>query len=126
MKNNCNYTLYLPVKYSSNIRGYWKDNGKVYRDNLRNNVFTINKPDNTILNYYCKVYDQLAIFYTGKNNEAYIYDKRTGKETILYNSITFYHRGFKGLKDKIKELLNTYEGLTIYREGSFYKIAVYY
>ena len=120
------YKIYLPVKHKTNIKGYWIDNGKIYKDNLTDNTLTINTPDNSILRYLCIEHKQLAIFYTDSNNRAYVYDNRKNRTDILKSFVIHYHRGFKGLKGKIKGLLDIYGGVTVYKIDGLYKIVCYY
>lgn len=113
--------LYDIVNYKTNIRGYWLDKNKVYKDNIRISNIKTNIRFKTEKHFLFDYKKQLAVFYI-KFDRAYIENKE-GDITILKNLIEY--RLNKLSKDKIKELLYKYNGLTIIKEKNCYVIQIW-
>lgn len=112
-------------RVKSIARGFWysKDTKKTYYDYI-----------DIVEAFYYSEYrietiqyqkNQECIFFIDNNIGNIFYSK--DKIIKLQNKKVFYHNNFIGLKDKIKELLRQYEGLTIYIESkNQYRIEVFY
>lgn len=115
--------IYIPVKHKTKIRGYWQDNGKVYKDYIKKDrLANINKD---IAGRYCKRYNQLAIFYT-VSGKGYIYTAKSGAVDVLKSRRIIQQVGKEGLKNNIKAFLKQYNGLTIYVNGDIYTLEAFY
>ena len=100
-------------------RGFWydKNGNKTYYDYI--------EPEKTKIDNLPKMKaesGEIALFYI-KDDQGHIY--YGDKTDILPYRIILKHKGYKGLKVKIKWLLNQYEGLTIFKANKYYKIELF-
>ena len=97
--------VYIPIKDTSNIKGYWVDNGKVYIDNILISRYTPLQFERVKAHLFNS--GELAIFYI-VDDVAFIQGKDTLERltrcTILEN-IT---------QEDIQGLLNKYSGFTYF------------
>ncbi len=118
------YTLYkVDNSKRSRVRGYWRNNGKVYRDNI------------TLVKYRQKrqlekgiraLFDkgEKAIFYrAGVKNKGYCIDNK-GKLITYPNRLRIRQSGLSG--QAVKRLLARYGGLTVYKSNGGYFLEVFY
>jgi len=109
--------IFIPVekgKKKTSVRGLWRnENGKLFYDYIK--VANVYYLEQDRLEKLKKKYNQEAIFYIDTDRETgNIYYDRVQMD-ILRNRKLYNQVGFFGLKKKIKELLNQYGGLTIYK-----------
>jgi len=112
--------LLIPQNKKTNIRGYWKDSNKLYRDYHIENRFK-----NLSIYELEKIKDikkQICLFYQVKNTGFIFYDKNKTK-ILKYKKIFIYNR-IK--KEVFKKLLSQYNGLTVYKTAKNYRIEVFY
>jgi hypothetical protein len=107
MKNTKNIKAYIPVKFNSTIKGYWKDNkGQVYIDNIIIQTCTGLQFERIKANLFKQ--GEQAIFYI-QDDIAYIQGKDT-LERLTRNII------IENIQDKdIQGLLNKYSGFTYFK-----------
>ena len=67
---------------------------------------------------------QECLFYE-YNGQGFIY-YNSEKVLLLRNKKTLYHYKFRGLKDFVKKLLLDYGGLTVYKDGDYYRAEIFY
>lgn len=118
------YELYKVTDKKTNIQGFWKDDtGKIYVDNIEIQKFFIIRYD-----YFQSVKKQqfdkgeLAVFYTNPYGEGIIED-REGNKTLLKDKVEWKARYITD--SFIEKLLNTYGGVTVFKEKQGYRIIVY-
>jgi hypothetical protein len=107
----------------TNIRGFWlSPEGKVYYDYLRIiNTYNLNT---WILEDLKNKYNQKALFYV-RFNCGYVYNGINKQIDVLPNRI--YAEVLKtNLKQEIKEALQLYGGVTIYKEDNKYFKEIFY
>ena len=113
------YKLYNVTKDKSKIIGFWRDNRKIYKDNIN----LLSCKDTKVLNDKISILfakGEKAIFYTF-NNMAFV--KNARETEILNNRI---YKIYKRLKPSIvKKLILKYNGLTVYRIKRQYAIEIY-
>jgi hypothetical protein len=112
--------LYDIVKHKTNVRGYWKDGKKLYKDNIQ--ILKIEKNNQLQFNYAVKVLfnekAQECIFYK-MGNFAFIQDNQ-GNTEVLKKVMRFYYYELK--PSIIKNLLKKYNGLTVFKRDKIYMI----
>jgi len=114
-------TVFIPQnkgRSKSYVRGFWKDERKIYYDYLEIRGVNTNNITEAVDNIR-EYYKQLAIFYI-HDNVAYIASKW---ETITLSKcfeITVKDR--KLLKFYVKQFLNKYKGCTVYKRGKEHTI----
>ena len=116
-------------RIKTSVRGFWQNRGKVYYDYLRVIVkywdLYLNKYSAIFRQYLkciLKDYNQEAVFYS-HSNKGFIFN---GKKIIILKH-RIYKEVIKGnLKVEIKEALNIYGGITIYKEGNKYFKEIFY
>ena len=109
------------VKHKTNIRGYWLDNGKVYKDNIEvKEIYSYNNLNVSIKKLFV-IKKQLAVFYK-RFNKAYIeYNDNSIDE--LKTCIVI---NVKKLSAKhIQNLLFKHNGLTIFKNKYDYTIEIW-
>lgn len=119
------FSFFKVIKEESNIKGYWKDEaGKLYIDNIEKISIPIIRKE--LLLYYVKEAFRLgekAVFYKNRFNEAVIQSKE-GTQILRYQRHIVENK--KPNNEYIKELLNDYNGLTVYRlDDNNYLIEIY-
>ena len=118
------YRLLIPINKKSDIRGYWIDKNRLYKDNL--SLKEYNSIDFNSLDKIKQNLRQICLFYSYNNIGNIYYSKN--KINQLKNKI-IYRIGkgnFRGLKRSIKELLSKFEGLTVYKQKEGYLLEAYY
>jgi len=111
--------IYDIVQHKTNIKGFWLDNGKIYRDNIYiRQALSLNRRIKYHLFDYKK---QIAIFYM-QDNKAFILDNK-GNKTILSHCIRYIENHIT--KKYIEALLIQHKGLTIYRKKGYYTIEIW-
>jgi len=117
------YSLFNIVDYKTNIIGLWKDKGKIYIDRIdKVNIPIIHRDYLQYLINSLLHSGQICVAYKNVYNELVI-DNGLSK-TVLKNRIE--HIVNKLSHNFIKELLNQYDGLTIYKLDNKYMIEIYY
>ena len=104
------YRLYaVNNNQKSDVRGYWTDKGKVYKDNIQIKKYTNKKP---LYRDIKTLFDnkEKAVFYI-LGNIAIIEDIQ-GKKTILRHKQVY--RRTRLSSQEVKALLKQYGGITIY------------
>lgn len=117
------YTLYkVDNNKRSSVRGYWLDNGKLYKDNIK--LVKYNRRDKLWQGIRALFRQgEQAVFYRGDN--GYCIDKEGNRQ--VYRNRLLYKRS-KLSAQKIKRLLKDYGGLTIYnckKTRGLYFIEIY-
>lgn len=115
------YTLYKVRKTKSQIKGYWIDKGKLYKDNIK----LVSHKDYEALNQGIQALfnkGEKAVFYT-LTNKGFCVDTQ-GKLTV-YNKRLRLHR-HKLSASEVKRLLKHFGGLTCYKLQDKYIIEVFY
>jgi len=113
------YKLYSISKEKTDILGLWKDNNKIYRDNI------IIK-DIPLIN---KQWENQALFDNGEKSIFYVYGKKAyceskeGKIDILKHRITWKEKRLR--HSFIKELLKQNNGLTIFKNKNDYTLELW-
>lgn len=102
------YTLYEVRNKKSQVRGYWIDKGKLYKDNIKLVKYTLKGLDRAVKALFKA--GQQAVFYRGALFGYCI--NKTGTLTVYHNKILL-QRTRLSIKE-VKELLSQYGGLTIY------------
>jgi len=97
--------IYTITKEKTNIRGFWKDDNKIYIDNIKIKPYSNNLKDNLFLS------GELAVFYCG-DNTAYIESKNGCIDVLRVKRVLHYQSINVSL---IKGLLNSFKGFTVYR-----------
>lgn len=112
---------YQVVKENSDVKGYWLNDNKLYRDNVRIlhitplELYKLKKSD------FDK--SELAVFYI-QNNTAYIEYKNNNPLTILKNRTI---KKFSRLKDHtIKKYCQKFGGCTIHKKENHYILEYWY
>ena len=116
------YKLYaVNNKKKSNIRGLWKNGGKVYSDFIHISKF---KNRHSLKRGISGLFElgEKAVFYT-ESGKGYITSK-TGKTEVLRHK-HLYKRA-KLRTSEVKGIIEKFGGLTIYKRKSGYNIEVYY
>jgi hypothetical protein len=115
--------VYLPVKknkFKTQVRGLWRnDKGELYYDYITQ--VKIEKSDLQGLKDRLR---QERIFYT-EGVKGFIWYNQNRIDTFKWYEFIAYDKTFRGLKDKIKELLKRYGGLTIYIKDNQYLIEIH-
>lgn len=107
------------LQHKSNIRGYWKDKGKLYIDNIQ---IRQSKDLTRRIKFYLFNYKkQLAIFYL-KEGKAFILDNK-GNKTILKTNIKIKVKHIK--TSFFKELLRKYNGFTVYKNKASFTFDIW-
>jgi hypothetical protein len=113
------YKLYTVSKQKTNILGLWKDNNKIYRDNIIiKNIPLINKQ-----------WENQALFDNGEKCIFYVYGKKAfieskeGKIDILRHRITWNEKRLR--PSLIKEVLKQNGGLTIFKNENDYTLSIW-
>lgn len=117
------YRLYNVVKNKTNILGVWKDNNKIYYDNIEIKEYTQSK----ILDFEQQIRNmfslgEICIAYKYNNNMVLEYS--SGKKEILKNRIEI-KESIMPSKEYIEILLKNNSGITIYKERNYYIIEIY-
>jgi len=82
MKHRKNISIYIPVKFETSIKGYWKDNtGKIFIDNILIQVCNELQALRIKANLFNS--GELSVFY--KDNLCAMIGDAQGKRTYLYN-----------------------------------------
>ena len=115
-----NYTLYKVKNTKSQVRGYWRNNGKLYKDN----IFPITYKSRDKLTEGIQ-----GLFYKGEKAVFYS-EKKRGYCINSDNTITIYNKRLRLHRHKlsaneVKVLVKRFGGLTVYNYGR-YIIEVYY
>lgn len=113
------YTVNNKIK--SNIKGFWKNENKIFRDNIFvKTCYSLSEFENE----KAKLFEsgELAVFY--KSDRIAKIEDKNGKIDILLHS---KKQRFYNLKaSHVKKLLNTYGGITVIKENNTYLIEVNY
>ena len=118
------YRLFTVCNKKTNIKGFWLDNNKIYRDNLIIKDYTLINLDQFRSAKRTMFNDgELAVFYINHKGHGII-ESSNGEKTILYHNKTYKLARLKA--SFIKVLLKEYGGLTVYKEGNSFRIEVYY
>ncbi len=119
--------IFIPCtkKTKTNIRGFWRDNNKLYYDYLTSQHYKM--PDKNEFYTHAenlkRFYNQLAIFYV-EDDIGYIYYNKN-KIDILSKRI--YALVLKhNIKKEIKEAISQYGGVTIYKIDNKYFKEIFY
>ena len=118
------YRLFTVCNKKTNVKGFWIDNDKIYRDNLIIKDYTLINSDQfrsakrTMFNN-----GELAVFFINPKGQGII-EALNGEKTILYHNKVYNVARLKA--SFIKVLLKKYGGLTVYRGDDSYRIEVYY
>jgi hypothetical protein len=113
------YKLYTIAKKKTGILGLWKDNNKIYRDNI------IIK-DIPLIN---KQWENQALFDNGEKCIFYVYGKKAfieskeGKIDILRHRITWNEKRLKA--SFVKLLLELHGGITIFKNENDYTLSIW-
>jgi len=113
--------LYKVVKHKTSIRGYWLNNGKLYRDFIQ--VITCDNQE-ALQQGITSLFNQgeLAVFYSVKSS-GYCINKQG--ELTIYNYRLRLHRHKLSVRE-IKKLVLGFGGVTIYKIYDRYIIEVYH
>ena len=114
------YKLYSVIKEKSSIQGYWLNNDKVYRDNIK---IIPCKGKRALLIGIDKLFaiGEKAVFYV-KSKKGYCLSNN-GKLSILKNRKILYR--VKINQEGIESLLKVYGGVTIHKLRKSFKIEIY-
>jgi len=106
--------IYQVTKEKTNIRGFWKDeSGKVYIDNIKQKAYSHELKRELFAS------GELAVFLINSSGLGIIEDK-SGSVTVLKNKIIF---DCIVLTVKIiKDFLNKYGGITVYKLHTGFRI----
>ena len=121
---DCN--IYIPIKRGKNktiARGFWQDKNIIYYDYIQS--IARDKINLKEIEKLKRDYRQEAIFYKIKNI-GYIYYKKNKIDILQDRKIIKINKNFRGLKNRIKNILNKYNGLTIYKLTNCYIIEIFY
>jgi len=114
------YTLLEVRNTKSQVRGYWLDNGKLYRDNISPIKYkSKDKLSEGIKSLFNR--GEKAVFYSEKQKGYCVNSDNT---ITIYNKRLRLHRK-KLSPNEVKRLVKRFGGLTIYNYGR-YIIEVYY
>lgn len=102
-------TLYTITKEKTNIKGFWQDKNKIYIDNIKQKECTEQEKQKLFLS------GEICIFYTSEN-EAFIEYQNNKIDVLRVKRIIHYKHINKTL---IKELLNNFNGFTVYKNKTF-------
>ena len=116
------YTLYKVVKGQTNILGYWKDDKKIYIDNIKI-VECKNQAILKIKKQFLFDNGELAVFYKD-NTQGYIEDKQ-GKINILSKRIEHTRKTSYNNVKFIKELIKKYGGCTVFKKRGYILIEIW-
>ena len=113
--------LYRVTKQKTSVRGYWLNNGKLYRDFIAiDKVKDQTRLDKGIQDLFTQ--GELAVFYSiGK--QGYCLQK-DGNITVLHNRLRL-HRHKLSVKE-VKKLVSVFSGITVYKLYNRYIIEVYH
>lgn len=113
--------LYKVIKEDSNIKGYWLDKGKLYKDNIK---IIPCKDNHSLYKGIRELLDkgELAVFYS-IGDKGYCVDNKN-RETC-YNYRIRLHRKKLSCKE-FKKLVKTFGGVTVYKLYDRYIIEVYH
>ena len=118
------YRLFTVCNKKTSVKGFWLDNGKIYRDNLTIKDYTlINSDQFRSVKRTMFLNGEKAVFYINPKRQGII-EASNGEKNILYHNKVYKVASLKA--SFIKVLLHKYGGLTVYREGDNYRIEVYY
>ena len=115
------YKIYDIIKEKSNVRGYWIDNNKLYKDNI--NILEVKsiRELNNIKQKLFVIKKQLAVFYL-KFNKAFI-ESSNGDIQVLKHNIQYKEKHIT--KDYLKALLLQHGGLTVFKCKDYYIIDIW-
>ncbi len=102
-------TIYKTVKEKTNVRGFWKDDKKIYIDNIKLVDYSENEKQKLFLS------GELAVFYAD-NSTAYI-ESKDGNIQTLRTKLVFHDKRIS--KALVKALLAKHGGFTVYRNKTF-------
>ena len=105
----------------SNVKGLWRDKGKVYKDNIHITKYKTKHALNTAISCLFLM-NELSAFYTSKG-KGYIISTK-GKIDVLRHKKVY--KRTKLHANEVKGIIRKYGGLTIYKKTSGYNIEVYY
>jgi hypothetical protein len=119
--------LYNIVNHKTNVKGYWKDNNKIYKDYIEVKKY------NSIGNHFLKLKNelfkdkkQIAIFYIDYNLSINGIAKIENNSRITYIKNNAIEVKVKLSCKYIQSLINKYGGLTIFKNKDNYIISVWY
>ncbi len=115
-------TIYSVVKHQTRVKGYWRDCDKVFIDNIELIQCANNKVLKTIKK---RLFDsgELAILYK-EGNKGIIEDAK-GNKTILFKRLEFkFKTGYQNIQ-QIKDIIQKYNGCTVYSKKGYIIIEVY-
>ena len=113
-------TIYKVVKRKTKAKGFWIDNGKIYRDNIEIIPFQSNGELQYNIEKLFKL-GELAVFYI-IGNTAYI-KSREGSISKFKHKVEWKEKTLK--PSYIKALINQHKGLTITRENSIFILTIW-